>query len=125
MRLMLEVLKKVEKRGVIETARRLRQICGQITRCSMPCIAWVTSYHSGATVHGFRAMASTALNEMGFRPDVIERQLAHQEQNAVRAAYNRAEYLTERRMMMNQWADYIDAVGGRNVVLLQSKARGE
>ena len=62
---------------------------------------------------------------MGFRPDVIERQLAHQEKNAVRAAYNRAEYLTERRMMMNQWADYIDAVGGRNVVLLQSKARGE
>jgi integrase len=82
-------------------------------------------YHGRATVHGFRAMASTALNEMGFRPDVIERQLAHQEKNAVRAAYNRAEYLTERRMMMNQWADYIDAAGGRNVVLLQSKARGE
>ena len=54
-------------------------------------------YHGRATVHGFRAMASTALNEMGFRPDVIERQLAHQEQNAVRAAYNRAEYLSERR----------------------------
>src|SRR5262252_2508353 len=50
-------------------------------------------YHGRATVHGFRAMASTALNEMGFRPDVIERQLAHQEENAVRAAYNRAEYL--------------------------------
>ena len=49
-------------------------------------------YHGRATVHGFRAMASTALNEMGFRPDVIERQLAHQERNAVRAAYNRAEY---------------------------------
>ena len=43
-------------------------------------------YHGRATVPGFRAMASTALNEMGFRPDVIERQLAHQEQNAVRAA---------------------------------------
>src|SRR5207342_1200292 len=71
-------------------------------------------YHGRATVHGFRAMASTALNEMGFRPDVIERQLAHEEKNAVRAAYNRAEYLNERRTMMNQWADYIDAVGGRN-----------
>ena len=46
-----------------------------------------------ATVHGFRAMASTALNEMGFRPDVIERQLAHEEKNAVRAAYNRTEYM--------------------------------
>ncbi|HEV2716812.1 MAG TPA: site-specific integrase, partial [Terriglobales bacterium] len=62
-------------------------------------------YHGRATIHGFRAMASTALNEMGFRPDVIERQLAHQEQNAVRAAYNRAQYLVERRTMMGRWAD--------------------
>src|SRR4029077_16122977 len=82
-------------------------------------------YHGRATVHGFRAMASTALNEMGFRPDVIERQLAHEEKNAVRAAYNRAEYLNERRAMMNQWAEYIDAVGGRNVIPLQSKTRRE
>jgi integrase len=73
-------------------------------------------YHSRATVHGFRAMASTALNEMGYRPDVIERQLAHQEKNAVRAAYNRAEYLSERRAMMNHWADYLDALAGGNVV---------
>jgi integrase len=50
-------------------------------------------YHSRATVHGFRAMASTALNEIGFRPDVIERQVAHEERDSVRAAYNRAEYL--------------------------------
>ena len=78
-------------------------------------------YHGRATVHGFRAMASTALNEMGFRPDVIERQLAHEEKNAVRAAYNRAEYLNERRTMMNQWADYIDAVGGRNVIPLSKR----
>ena len=82
-------------------------------------------YHGRATVHGFRAMASTALNEMGFRPDVIERQLAHEEKNAVRAAYNRAEYLNERRTMMAQWADYIDAAGGRNVIPLQSKTRSE
>jgi integrase len=78
-------------------------------------------YHSRATVHGFRAMASTALNEMGFRPDLIERQLAHQEQNAVRAAYNRAQYLSERRAMMNHWADYLDALVGRNVVALKNK----
>jgi integrase len=72
-------------------------------------------YHSRATVHGFRAMASTALNEMGFPPDVIERQLAHQEPNAVRAAYNRAEYLGERRAMMKYWADCVDVLreGGR------------
>jgi integrase len=78
-------------------------------------------YHGRATVHGFRAMASTALNEMGFRPDVIERQLAHQEQNAVRAAYNRAEYLSARRAMMNRWADYLDALAGRNVLSLTTK----
>jgi integrase len=81
-------------------------------------------YHSRATVHGFRAMASTALNEMGFRSDVIERQLAHQEQNAVRAAYNRAEYLAERRMMMQHWADHLDALAGGNVISLASKAAG-
>jgi integrase len=73
-------------------------------------------YHGRATVHGFRAMASTALNEMGFRPDVIERQLAHQEQNAVRAAYNRAEYLGERRAMMKHWADYLDPLTGNSLI---------
>jgi integrase len=67
-------------------------------------------YHSRATVHGFRALASTALNEMGFRSDVIERQLGHHE----RAAYNRAEYLDERRAMMNRWADHLDTLIGRN-----------
>jgi integrase len=79
-------------------------------------------YHGRATVHGFRAMASTALNEMGFRPDVIERQLAHEEQNSVRAAYNRAEYLVERRAMMNHWANYLDALMRGNVVGFRAKA---
>jgi integrase len=79
-------------------------------------------YHGRATVHGFRALASTALNEMGFRPDVIERQLAHQEKNTVRAAYNRAEYLRERRAMMNRWADYLDGSGSGNVISLKSTA---
>ena len=73
-------------------------------------------YHRRSTVHGFRAMASTALNEMGFRPDLIERQLAHQERNAVRAAYNRAEYLSERRAMMNHWASHLDAMASGNVI---------
>lgn len=58
-------------------------------------------------LHGFRAMASTCLNELGFRGDVIEAQLAHKEQDAVRLAYNRAEYLKERRDMMQKWADYL------------------
>lgn len=65
-------------------------------------------YHSKATGHGFRSTASTILNEHGFAPDVIERQLAHSERNSVRAAYNHAQYLPERRQMMQWWADYLD-----------------
>jgi integrase len=65
-------------------------------------------YHSRTTGHGFRSTASTILNEHGFRADVIERQLAHSERNAVRAAYNHAQYLPERRKMMQWWADYLD-----------------
>ncbi len=67
-------------------------------------------YHQRATTHGFRALASTVLNESGhWRPDAIERQLAHKERNAVRAAYHRAEYLEERTRMMQWWADFLDA----------------
>src|SRR6185437_8594508 len=69
------------------------------------------------TGHGFRSMASTLLNEQGFPPDVIELQLAHQERNKVRAAYNRATRLAERRKMMQAWADYLDRLrGGGDVV---------
>ena len=61
------------------------------------------------TPHGLRATASTVLNESGaFRPDVIERQLSHIERNRIRASYNRAEYLDERRAMLQWWADFID-----------------
>jgi integrase len=62
------------------------------------------------TAHGFRAMASTCLNELGWAPDIIERQLAHAERNKVRAAYNRAERLADRRTMMQAWADYLDGL---------------
>lgn len=64
-------------------------------------------FHSRATVHGFRATASTILNEHGFRSDVIERQLAHAERNKVRASYNHAQYLNERTDMMQWWGDYL------------------
>jgi integrase len=60
------------------------------------------------TGHGFRSMASTLLNEQGWKPDAIERQLTHAERNAIRAAYNYADYLAERRKMMQSWADYLD-----------------
>ncbi len=62
------------------------------------------------TGHGFRSMASTHLNEQGWHRDAIERQLAHAERNDVRAAYNFAEHLPERRRMMQAWADYLDAL---------------
>jgi integrase len=69
------------------------------------------------TGHGFRSMASTLLNEQGFPPDVIELQLAHTERNKVRAAYNKAQRLPERRKMMQAWADYLDVLrAGGNVV---------
>jgi integrase len=66
-------------------------------------------YEQGTlTVHGFRSTASTLLNEQGFNRDWIERQLAHGERNNVRAAYNYAEYLPQRKVMMQEWADYLD-----------------
>ena len=62
------------------------------------------------TGHGFRSMASTLLHEQGWNPHAIERQLAHAEGNTVKAAYNYAEYLDERRKMMQAWADYLDVL---------------
>ena len=69
------------------------------------------------TPHGFRAMASTLLNEKGYPPDAIERQLAHVPHERIRGIYNRAEYLPERRRMMDDWAAYLDE--------LRERAKGE
>jgi integrase len=65
----------------------------------------------GFSAHGFRSIACTMLNEAGFRGVVIERQLAHRERDKVRASYNHAQYLDERRVMMQVWADMIDEIG--------------
>ena len=62
----------------------------------------------GFSAHGFRATASTLLNELGYRSDVIERQLAHAERDKVRASYNQAEYMVERKAMMQEWSDLVD-----------------
>lgn len=77
------------------------------------------------TAHGFRSMASTRLNESNlFSCDVIERQLAHNDRNAVRAAYNRAQYLDDRRKMMQWWSDYLDGLReNSNVVSFQKHAK--
>jgi len=60
--------------------------------------------------HGFRSTASTLLNEQGWHPDLIELQLAHAERNTVRAAYNRAQRLAERRKMTQAWSDHLDSL---------------
>lgn len=70
--------------------------------------------------HGFRSMASTILNEQGWNRDAIERQLAHSERDGVRAAYNYAEYLPERKRMMQAWADYLDGLtSGADVISIR------
>lgn len=60
------------------------------------------------TIHGFRAMASTLLNEKGYNADWVEKQLSHKDKDAVRSSYNHARYLDARRQMMQDWADYLD-----------------
>lgn len=76
-----------------------------------------------ATGHGFRSMASTLLNEQGWHRDAIERQLAHGERSKVRAAYNHAEHLAERRKMMQAWADYLDRLrDGAEVIPFPGRA---
>ena len=79
-------------------------------------------YAGHFSAHGFRATASTLLNEMGYRADVIERQLAHRERNRVRASYNQASYMGERKKMMQDWANFLDALErGDNVTPIRSK----
>ena len=75
------------------------------------------------TGHGFRSTASTILNEQGWNRDAIERQLAHAERNKIRGAYNYAEYLPERRKMMQAWGDHLESLekGGKVLPMKRSK----
>ena len=82
-------------------------ISGYISENTLGNILNRIGYKGIATPHGFRSLASSILNEQGFNPDAIERQLAHVEENKIRAAYNRAEYLTERTEMMQWYSDYL------------------
>ena len=70
------------------------------------------------TTHGFRSMASTRLNELGYNADLIEIQLSHSQANKIRAAYNHAEYLEERITMMQEWSDYLDKLQNKESVSL-------
>lgn len=79
-----------------------------------------------ATAHGFRATASTLLNQCGkWHPDAIERQLAHIENNDVRRAYARAEHWEERVKMMQWWADYLDELESKNSRVTSIGRRGK
>jgi integrase len=76
--------------------------------------------------HGFRSLASTVLNEKGYAPDVIERQLAHEDSDKIRSAYNRAEYLLERKKMMQDYADILDGMREqKNNVRKMNKGHGK
>jgi integrase len=65
-------------------------------------------YKGKATAHGFRTLFSTSANEAGWPTDVIEKQLAHEERDEVRAAYNRASWLPQRQQLMQWWSDHVD-----------------
>ena len=80
-------------------------------------------YKGRQSGHGFRHLVSTALNERGYNRDWIERQLAHGDENEIRAIYNKAEYLDQRRGMMQDWADYLDGLQNNRKVVTAQFAR--
>ena len=84
-----------------------RPMSDNTIRVALKALGYDSDVH---TAHGFRTTASTLLNEQGWSPDAIERQLAHSPRDQVRAAYNRAQYLEERRRMMQSWSDYLDSL---------------
>lgn len=85
----------------------IRDHSKQLSENTMLYALYRLGYHSRATVHGFRATFSTIANESGFDGDVIEKALAHEERNRIRAAYHRSEYLEQRREIMQWWADLL------------------
>ncbi len=114
----LEVLERM--RGITGHGKYIFPAVRNIAKCDRPMSDGTMTaalrrlgYSSGDFVpHGFRAMASTVLNEHGWPPDAIERQLAHVEKNSVRAAYNHAEHLDIRRKMMQWWGDWLESLRG-------------
>ena len=126
-------------RQVVETLRELEPLTGEgryvfpslrggsrpMSENTLTSALRTLGYAKGEmTGHGFRTIASTFLNEMEWNRDAIERQLAHAPKDATRAAYYRAEYLTERRRMMQQWADWLDALRtGASVVPLRARGK--
>lgn len=116
----VEILKELQKiNGIFEYVfpqkRNSRKVMsnGTMTRALHK-----MGYKGKLTVHGMRGTASTILNENGFNPDAIELQQSKQDSNKVRASYNHAHYLDERRQMMQWWADYLDDIEQNGTVVV-------
>lgn len=105
-----------DKEYVFASPSRPRQ---PLSENAMIQLIYRMGYKNKTTIHGFRTTASTFLNESGYNPDAIERQLSHADRNQVRAAYNRSEYLAERRRLLNDWSNHLDGVVN-NVVRLEA-----
>jgi integrase len=75
-------------------------------------------YQNKMTGHGFRALAMSTIKErLGYRHEVVDRQLAHAQKDKIAGAYDRAQFLAERKVMMQQWADYLDMVPSRTLII--------
>jgi len=119
---LLEALPSRETGGYLFAGRKNKKAISPKTMISA---LYRMGYKNKATIHGFRGVASTVLNESGLFPiDVIERQLSHIDGNAVRRAYNHAQYLPERETMMQWWADYLDRKQGINKTGIVERLKG-
>lgn len=112
----------------IEVLKKLRQISGgrklifpsessplkSMSNNTILFALYRLGYHSRMTGHGFRGIASTILHEQGYPHEHIELQLAHQERNKVSASYNYATYLVQRAKMLQDWANYLDAIKSKS-----------
>lgn len=127
----LTAIRRIEGKGKVESARRSLQLAGAVFRYAVA-TARLTSdptrdLRSALTAHGFRAMASTLLNESGkWNPDAIERALSHGDTDKVRAAYHRGAHWKERVEMAQWWSDYLDTLrkGADVVPIDRAKATG-
>lgn len=105
---LLEAMPRFESEYLFPSLRTMKRPISEVTlNAALRRMGFSKDEH---TPHGFRSMASTRLNEMGYPPSDIELQLAHVDKDAVRAAYNRSLRLDERRVMMQEWADYLDGL---------------
>jgi integrase len=120
---------------VIEILKELQNITGQykfifasthkplkqpMSENAMLYALYRLGWHGRMTVHGFRHLASTSLNELGFGSHLIEKQLSHENKNTIAGTYNKAEYLNERITMMNEWTSFVENANG-NIIPIHRK----